>query len=204
MVAAAAGGLGSARQGGGAVAPGGRALEVAPPAESGRGRRPTRPWHNVAAWSPSRGAEAWRRIDGREGAKGPLGVEAGKRRVGASTPRRQQGDAALVGVRRSRARDTQQGRPVDEALSTAVPETPLGAWARVAHAAHRSAACLQRSTSKAGVAEDEGRHWTGWQQQHTRAFLATWCLRRATQRGKKMDPCDDLPPDAPRHRNALA
>ena len=55
-----------------------RDLEVEPPASSGRGRRSTRPWQNVAAWSQSLGEEAWRSIDVRDGAKGPLVVEAVK------------------------------------------------------------------------------------------------------------------------------
>ena len=181
-----------------------RALEVEPPAASGRGRRPTRPWQTVAAWSQSLGEEAWRRIDGRDGATGPLVVEAVKRRVVSRTHRRQQGDEEMVVVIRSRDQDHQQVLQVDYSLSNAVPETPLGECARVAKAAHRIEACLQRSKSEAGWADDEGRHWTGWQHHQTLSIRATWFLVRAPQRGEKMDPCDDLTPDSPRHRDELA
>jgi SRSO17 transposase len=109
-----------------------------------------------------------------------------------------------VVVIRYRDRDNQQGITVDYSLSHAVPETPLGACARVAKAEHRIEACLQRSKSEAGLADDEVRHWTGWQQHQTLSLLATWFLVRETQRGKKMDPCDDLTPDSPRHRDDLA
>jgi len=181
-----------------------RALEVEPPASSGRGRRPTRPWQTVAAWSQSLGEEAWRRIDGRDGATGPLVVEAVKRRVVSRTHRRQQGDEEMVVVIRSRDQDHQQVLQVDYSLSNAVPETPLGECARVAKAAHRIEACLQRSKSEAGWADDEGCHWTGWQHHQTLSIRATWFLVRAPQRGEKMDPCDDLTPDSPRHRDELA
>src|SRR5438876_4594242 len=52
-----------------------RDLETAPPAASGRGRRSQRPWHNVEAWGQALAAEAWRRIDVRDGSKGPHSIE---------------------------------------------------------------------------------------------------------------------------------
>jgi DDE superfamily endonuclease len=181
-----------------------RALEGEPPASRGRGRRPTRPGHTVAAWSQSLGEEAWRRSAVRDGAKGPLVVEAGKRRVGSRTPRRQQGEAEMVVVLRSRDRDHQQGITVDSSRSHAGPETPRWACARVATAEQRFAACLPRSQSEAGWADYAGRHWTGWQQQHTLSLLATWCLVWDTERGKTMDPCHHLPADASGPRHELA
>ena len=63
----------------------------------------------------------------------------------------------------------------------------------MAKAEHRIEACLQRSKSEAGVADDEGRTWTGWQQHLTRSLLATWCLERETQRGKKWTPAMTFP-----------
>jgi len=181
-----------------------RDLETLPPESRGQGRRPTRPWQSVAAWSQSLDEAAWRRIDVRDGAKGPLVVEVVKRRVVSRSHRRQQGDEALLAVMRSRDRDQDAVVKVDYSLSNAVPETPLGELARVAKAAHRIEACLQRSKSEAGVADDEGRHWTGWQQHHTLSLLATWFLVRETQRGKKMDACHNAPADAPGHRGDLA
>ena len=103
-----------------------------------------------------------------------------------------------------RDRAHQQVVQVDASLSNAAPQTPLGACAWVAQAAHRIEACLQRSKSAAGLAADEGRPWMGWQQQQLLSFLATWFLVRKTQRGKTMAPGDDLTPDAPRHRDDRA
>ena len=181
-----------------------RDLETAPPESSGRGRRPQRPWQRVAVWSQSLADEAWRRIDVRDGSTGPLVVDVVTRRVVSRTPRRQQGDEELVVVIRSRDRDNQQVVKVDDSLSNALPETPLGELARVAKAEHRIEECLQRSTSEAGLADYEVRNWTGWQHHHTLSFLATWFLVRETQRGKKMDPCHHATADSPGHRGDLA
>jgi hypothetical protein len=126
-----------------------RALARAPRASRGRGRRPQRPGQTVEAWSQALADEAWRRIDVRAGRKGPLVGEVVNRRVGARTHRHQQGADEMVGVRRSRDRDNQQGVQGEYSLSTAAPETPLGEVAQVAKAAQRSAAGLQRSKSAA-------------------------------------------------------
>jgi len=146
-----------------------RALEPALPAEHGRGRRPPRPWPRVEAWRASLADGAWQRGAVRDGATGPLVVDVVTRRVVARTPRRQQGDEERRGVRRSRDRDTQQGVTVEFSLSHAEPETPLGQLARGAKAEHRIEACLQRSTSDAGFADDAVRHGTGWHHHQTRS-----------------------------------
>ena len=170
-----------------------RDLETPPPEYGGTGRHPTRPWQSVVAWSQALDDAAWRRIDVRDGAKGPLVVEVVTRRVVSRTPRRQQGDEEWLTVIRSRDRDQDAVVKVDDYLSKTVSETSLDAWARVAKAAHRIEACLQRSKSEAGLADYEVRHWTGWQQHHTLSFLATWFLERDTPRGKKWTPAMTFP-----------
>jgi SRSO17 transposase len=180
-----------------------RDLEPEPPEASGRGRRPKWPWYSVEAWSQSLDDASWQRIDVRDGSKGPLVVEAVKRRVVSRTHRRQQGDEETVVVLRYRDRDQQAVVKVDYSLSNAGPETPLWAFARVAKAAHRSEECIQRSKSEAGLADYEVRNWTGWQQHQTLSLLATWFWVRETARGKKMDPCDDLTAAAPGYRDDL-
>ena len=177
-----------------------RDLETEGPASRGRGRRPNRPWHSVAQWSHALGDDAWKRIDVRDGAKGPLVVDVVKRRVASRTHRRQQGEEETLVVIRSRDRDQEQVVKVDYSLSNAAPETPLEECARVAKAEHRLEACLQRSKSEAGLSEYEVRHWTGWHHHHTLSFLATWFLERETHRGKKMDPGNDVTADSPRPR----
>jgi len=171
-----------------------RDLATAPPVYSGQGRRPQRPWQRVEPWATSLAEDAWRRVDVRDGATGPLVVDIVTRRVVSRTPRRPQGDEAMVVVRRYRDRDTQQVVQVDGYLSHAAPATPLWECARVAKAAPRMEEGRQRRTSEAGLADDEVRHWTGGHQHPTLAFLATWFLVTATQRGKKGTPAITLPP----------
>jgi len=180
-----------------------RDLEAAPPTYSGSGRHPQRPWQRVDAWSASLDESAWKRIDVRDGSKGPLVVDVVKRRVVARTPRRQQGDEELVVVLRYRDRDNQQVVKVDFYLSNAEPGTPLWQLARVAKAEHRIEECLQRSKSEAGLADYEVRHWTGWHHHQTLSLLATWFLVTETLRGEKMDASDDVTADTGGHRGDL-
>jgi SRSO17 transposase len=180
-----------------------RALETAPPEASGRGRPPTRLWQRVEPGSQALSADAWRRVDVRDGSKGPLVVDVVKRRVVSRTHRRQQGHEEMVVVMRSRDRDNQQVVQVAEYLSNAEPETPLWEFARVAQAAHRMEECLQRRKREAGLADDEVRHWTGWHHHQTLSLLATWLLVTEPQRGKKMDASDDVTAETDGHRGDL-
>jgi hypothetical protein len=77
------------------------------------------------AWSQALEDAAWRRIDVRDGSKGPLVVEVVKRRVVSRTHRRQQGDEELLAVLRYRDRDQDEVVKVDYYLSNTVPETAL-------------------------------------------------------------------------------
>ena len=181
-----------------------RALETEPPASRGQVWRPRPPWHSVEAWSQALGEEAWHRIDVRDGRKGPLVVEAVKRRMLSRTHRRQPGDEEMLAVIRSRDRDQHEVVQVDYDLSNATPETPVGECARVAKAEHRMEECMQRSKSEAGLADYEVRHWTGWQAA-SHAFVTGHVVSGTRNRtGKKMDPCDDLPADLPGHRDDCA
>jgi hypothetical protein len=180
-----------------------RDLETALPPSTGRGRRPQRPWQGVEAWATALPEDAWRRIDVRDGAKGPLVVDVVKRRVVSRTPKRQQGHEEMVVVMRYRDRDNQQVVQVDYYLSNAAPETPRWAFARVAKAAHRIEECLQRSKSEAGLADYEVRYWTGWHHHQTLSLIATWFLVTETLRGKKMDARHHVTTDSPRHRGDL-
>ncbi len=144
-----------------------RDLEAAPPAYSGRGRRPQRPWQGLDRWQTALPAEAWTTLDVRDGAKGPLVVDLVKRRVVARTPQRQEGHEETMVVIRYRERDTDQVVKVDFYLSNGAAETALAAFARVAKAEHRLEECLQRSKSEAGLADYEVRNWTGWHHHQT-------------------------------------
>ena len=148
-----------------------RDLATEPPEYRGQGRRPRPLWQSVEAWSQSLGEEAWHRIDVRDGSKGPLVVEAVKRRMMSRTHRRQPGDEEMLVVIRYRDRDQQEVVQGDYYLSNATPETPVWEFARVAKAEHRIEECIQRSTSEAGLADYEVRNWVGWQHHQTLSLL---------------------------------
>lgn len=181
-----------------------RDLEIPEPEYSGTGRRPKRPWQSVSEWASGLGDERWKRLEVRDGSKGPLVVEAVKCRVVSRTHRRQQGDEELLLVIRYLDRDEQEVVKVDYYLSNAPAATGLCELARVAKAAHRIEECLQRSKSEAGLADYEVRHWMGWQHHQTLSLLATWFLERETQRGKKMDPGNHITADSSGHCDDLA
>ena len=120
-----------------------RDLEATPPAYSGRGRRPQRPWQGLDRWQTALPAEAWTTIDVRDGAKGPLVVDIVKRRVVTRTPQRQEGHEETMVVIRYRARDTAQVVKVDFYLSNGAAEDNAGSiCTRGLKAEHRIEECL--------------------------------------------------------------
>jgi SRSO17 transposase len=164
-----------------------RDLEVDPPAYSGRGRKPNRPWIRVDKWITSRNEDEWTEIDVRDGTKGPLVVEVIKRRVVGRTQQRQQGHEEVLVVIHYRDRDNQKVVKTDYYLSNANPETQLAEFARAAKAEHRIEECIQRAKSEAGLADYEVRNWKGWHHHQILSLIATWFLVTEARRGKKMD-----------------
>jgi SRSO17 transposase len=176
-----------------------RDLDAAPPPAGRRGPRPKRPWQRVDAWMATRREDEWTEIDVRDGAKGPLRVEAIKRRVVGRTERRQEGHDEMLVIVRYRDRDDTQVVKVDYYLSNAEGDTPLEAFARVAKAEHRIEECLRRSKSEAGLADYEVRNWVGWHHHQSLSLIAAWFLVTEAQRGKKIHPSNYGPPDPQRH-----
>lgn len=164
-----------------------RDLEEDPPVYSGLGRPPKRQWTRIDKWIASRSASDWTVIDVRDGAKGPLLVEAIKCRVVARTDKQQEGHEEVLVVIRYRDRDEQRVVKTDYYLSNASPETPLAEFARVAKAEHRIEECIQRAKSEAGLADYEVRNWKGWHHHQVLSLIATWFLVTEARRGKKMD-----------------
>ena len=176
-----------------------RDLEVEPPAGTGRGRPPKRPWQSVATWTQAQPVTAWTEVDVRDGSKGPLVVEVLKRRVRTRNDQRQESpDDELLVVIRYRDRDQQTVTKTDYYLSNASPHTTLAEFARAAQAEHRIEECLRRAKSEAGLADYEVRHWRGWHHHQTLSLIATWFLVTESRRGKKMDASHHAPPNPQR------
>ncbi len=167
-----------------------RDLHADPPPYSGRGRHPKRPWLRVDKWASSLSDSEWTEIDVRDGAKGPLIIEAVKRSVVGRTDKRQEGHEEVLVVIRYRDRDDQTVVKTDYYLSNANVETQLSEFARVAKAEHRIEECIQRAKSEAGLADYEVRNWIGWHHHQTLSLIATWFLVTEARRGKKMDASD--------------
>ena len=62
-----------------------RDIEVAPPEYAGRGRHPKVPFARLDRWCRALPEGAWTGIDVRDGEKGPLVIDAVKRRIEART-----------------------------------------------------------------------------------------------------------------------
>lgn len=172
-----------------------RDLEVAPPAYSGRGRHPKRPWTRVDNWRDDLNKGDWKRVEVRDGAKGPLVVEVVKRRVVARTEKRQEGPEEMLVVIRYKDRDDERVLKTDYYLSNAPPDTSEAEFARAAKAEHRVEECLRRAKSEAGLADYEVRNWKGWHHHQILSLLASWFLVTETRRGKKMDTGNHVSPN---------
>lgn len=179
-----------------------RDLEAAPPAYGGRGRHPKTPFVRVDQWRAALPESAWTRIDVRPGEKGPLVVEAVKRRVTAKTEQRREGPEETLVVFRERQADGTCKH--DYALSNATATTPLAEFARVAKAEHRIEECLQRAKGEAGLSQYQVRNWKGWHHHQTLALIAAWFLTQETRRGGKNNPRAHSSPGALGHRAAVA
>ncbi len=163
-----------------------RDLDVDPPEYSGRGRQPKRPWIRVDRWVQSLAEKDWTVIDVRDGAKGPLIVEAVKRRVVGRTNKGPEGHEEVLVVIRYKDRDNRRVVKTDYHLSNGTFDIELADFVRAAKAEHRVEECIQRSKSEAGLADYEVRTWRGWHHHQTLSLLATWFLVREARRGKKI------------------
>jgi SRSO17 transposase len=166
-----------------------RDLAAPDPPYGGRGQRPRAPFVRVDRWCAALPESAWRAVDVRDGAKGPLEVQAAWGLVQARTERRPSDVAEVLVAFRERQADGTWKH--DYLLSNAPLATPLAEYARVVKAAHRIEDCLKRAKGEAGLADYQVRTWEGWHHHQTLALLATWFLTQETRRGKNPDPGAD-------------
>jgi SRSO17 transposase len=171
-----------------------RDLDVLPLEYSGHGRHPLTPFARLDRWRATVPPDAWTRIDVRDGEKGPLVIEAVKRRVQARTTTGGTGPEELLFVTRERQADNTY--KADYYLSNADPETTLSELAWAAKAAHRIEECFERAKGEAGLADYQVRTWRAWHHHQTLSLLAAWFLNQETRRGKKPHPCADVTADA--------
>ena len=150
------------------------------------GRRPLSPFRRLDRRRAAFKDDAWTVIDVRDGEKGPLVIEALKRRVQARTATGGTGPEELLFLTRELQSD--KTYKFDYYLSNADPETPLGELGRVSKAAHRVEECFKRAKGEAGLADYQVRTWIAWHHHQTLSLLTAWFLNRETRRGKNPDP----------------
>jgi SRSO17 transposase len=168
-----------------------RDLDEPPPDYAGRGRRPLSPFRRLDRRRAAFEDGAWAAIDVRDGEKGPLVIEALKRRVRARSATGGTGPEELLFITRELQSD--KTYKFDYYLSNAASETPLGELARVSKAAHRVEECFRRAKGEAGLADYQVRTWIGWHHHQALSLLTAWFLNRETRRGKNPDPRADEP-----------
>ena len=165
-----------------------RDLDAEPPEYQGRGAVPKRPFQRVDKWRDAVAADAWTKVDVRDGEKGPLEVEVVACRVRTKIARRvMRYEETLVIVR---CLDEAGVTKFDFYFSNAPRDTPVEEFARVALAAHRIEEAIKRGKSEAGLSHYEVRNWRGWHHHQVLSLIATWFLVCESHRGKKMDASD--------------
>jgi SRSO17 transposase len=175
-----------------------RDLEIPAPEYSGTGRPAKRPSRRVDRWSREQADDAWVPLDVRDGEKGPLAVEALKRRVETGKRGRPSVTEEVLMIVRYRDRDSAVVK-TDYYLSNASPETPLLELCRVAKAEHRVEQCFQRAKGETGLGDYEVRNWIGWHHHQTLSLIASWFLTVETRRAEKKDARDHVSTSPPRH-----
>jgi SRSO17 transposase len=166
------------------------------------GRRPPRkkapqgakrkvPFVRVDTWARKLPADRWTRLTIRDGAKGPLEVEAVSARVCARQSRRIGPEERLLVIR------TLGPQPDwTYSMSNAPPEEPLAELVRARSCRHRVEEVLQEAKGEVGLAHYEVRSWVGWHHHVTLALLALWFLVLERMRMGGENPGSDRGADA--------
>jgi SRSO17 transposase len=141
------------------------------PPYSGRGQPPRRPSReavcSVAELAAGRPADAWQRLQVREGAVGPLVFEFAAVRVWA-VRHRKPGLPIWVLIRRS----LEETPEVKYYVSDGDAETPLGVMALVACTRHQVEDFFEDCKGYLGMTQYETRSWVGWHHHMTLVGLA--------------------------------
>src|SRR6266851_5423793 len=190
-----------------------RDLEAPLPAYQGRGRRPKGPWQSVSAWRRSLDPEVWTRLTVRDGEKGPVLIEMGKRRVQTRLERKRTGpEEWLVVTRRSLSDESVlEGKSSPNASDqdaryryryyltptcvseVELEEPSLAELARVIKAGTCIEASFKRGKGEAGMDEYQVRTWQGWHHHMVLSLIAVWFLIGETHRGQQVTPALTLP-----------
>jgi SRSO17 transposase len=145
-----------------------------PRKKAGVGRKREVPFRRADAWAASQPESRWERIPVRDGAKGPLEIDAMIVSVRTKEGRRVGPEERLVVIR-----PVGESR-VDYALTNAGAEVSLAEVVRVQRQRHRIEEVFGVGKGEVGLDHYEVRSWVGWHHQMTLCLVALWflCLER--------------------------
>jgi SRSO17 transposase len=169
-----------------------RDLDGAPPPQSGRPRRSRKvPFLRVDSWVSKLPADGWTKLEIRDGAKGPIVVEAATARVQAKLGRKNGPQERLVVIR------TLEVKPkLTYAMTNAAATVPLADVVKARLKRHRVERVFEEAKGEVGLADYEVRSWVGWHHHVTLSLLALWFLILERQRIGGENPGDDSLPGA--------
>ena len=161
-----------------------RDLEQARPRrrDAGRGRKKETPFRRADRWLQRQPPTRWVRLKVRDGAQGPLEVQALRVRVKTQAEGRVGPEETLLVIR------TVEAQPkTSYALSNAPAHITLEELVRAKHERHRVEQLFEEAKGETGLAHYEVRGWQGWHHHITLALLALWfCLLEKRRLGKKL------------------
>jgi SRSO17 transposase len=140
----------------------------------------------VDTWARRLPAERWTRLTIRDGAKGPLEVEAVSARVHGRIDRRIGPEERVLVIR------TVGPQPEwTYCMTDAPPEEPLAELVRARSCRHRIEEVFQQAKGEAGLDHYEVRSWVGWHHHITLSLLALWFLVLERRRTGGKNPGSD-------------
>jgi SRSO17 transposase len=144
--------------------------------QQGRG-----PFERIEVWAARQPRQRWKTLTIRDGEKGPLRVQALKRRVQTKEEDGRVGPAETAVVIRTLGKEAQ----TSYAVSNAQREEELVELVRAKLTRHRVEEDFQTAKQEVGLGHYEVRSWVGWHHHMTLSFLALWFVVLETKRLKK-------------------
>lgn len=159
-------------------------LDAPPPSgKNSNGRARTLPFVRMDQWAVAQPAARWKKIQVKDGEKGPIVVWAMTARVCAKLKGRNGPPERMV-IRREQEGENSK---LSYHLSwTPQEQVPLDTLVKVRGRRHQVEELFQHGKGEAGLDHYEVRSWVGWHHHMTLSLLALWflCLERLTT-GKK-------------------
>lgn len=153
------------------------------------GRKPA--FERAEAWAARQPANHWKTITVRQGAKGPLKVQAIKARVQTKDDDGCAGPVETLIVLRT----LDQEKRTSYHLSNAPATAKLWQLVYVGSRRHDIEEVFQEAKGEVGLGHYEARSWVGWHHHMTLSLLALWFLTLERRRVGKKNPDHDGAPD---------